>query len=281
MSAPIDRRTFLGALPAAALLTGCGPSGLLTSPSRTLAGYGVQLYTLRSMMAGDVDGTLAAVAGIGYAEVEFAGLYGLTPRQMRNKLDAVGLRAASSHQSVSEIRGNWASILDGAQELGQALVVVPSIPSDLRTPDGLRGLADDFNRAGEAAKAVDLRFGYHNHDWEHRALSDGTVPMDLLLERTEAGLVDWQMDVFWTVHGGADPVAYLNDTAGRVTSIHVKDRTSIGEMVDVGDGAIDFAALIPFAEGLGLLHAFVEHDQPGDDAMESVRRSFTHLSTLS
>ena len=281
MSAPIDRRTFLGALPAAALLTVCGPNGSSASPRRTLASYGVQLYTLRSVMADDVDGTLAAVAGIGYAEVEFAGLYELTPREMRERLDAAGLRAASSHQTVSEVRGNWASILDGAQELGQALVVVPSIPSGLRIPDGLRALADDFNRAGEAARAVGLRFGYHNHDWEHWALSDGTVPMDLLLERTEAGLVDWQMDVFWTVHGGADPVAYLNDTAGRVTSIHVKDRTSAGEMVDVGDGVIDFGALIPFAERLGLLHAFVEHDQPGEDAVESVRRSITHLSTLS
>ena len=216
---------------------------------------------------------------MGYSEVEFAGLHGLTPREMRTKLDSVGLRATSSHQSVMEVRGDWPRILEGAQELGQSLVVVPSIPGDERTPEGLRRLADDFNRAGETARVAGLRLGYHNHDWELKALPDGTTPMDLLLESTDPDLVDWQMDIFWTVHGGADPATYLAQTAGRVTSVHLKDRTAGGDMVDVGDGVIDFGVLLPLAEELGLRHAFVEHDQPGD-AMESVRRSFTHLSTL-
>jgi len=281
MSETVDRRTFLGALPVAALVARYSASGPSASARRTIDGFGVQLYTLRSVMPGDVDGTLTAVAEIGYREVEFAGLYGLTPREMRAKCDGVGLRAESSHQSVGELRGDWAGVLEGAQELGQDLVIVPSIPDDLRTSEQLRRLADDFNRAGEAARAAGLRFGYHNHDWEHRALDDGTVPIDLLLERTDPDLVDWQMDVFWTVHAGADPVRYLNEAGGRVTSIHVKDRTPGGEMVAIGDGVIDFGALIPLAERLGLRHAFVENDRPGDDPVENVRRSFAHLSTLS
>jgi sugar phosphate isomerase/epimerase len=159
-------------------------------------------------------------------------------------------------------------------------VVVPSVPAAERTPEGLRRLADDFDRAGEAARAAGLRFGYHNHDWEHRALADGTVPIDLLLERSDPAVVDWQMDIFWTVHGGADPERYLDETAGRVTSVHVKDRSPDGRMVDVGAGVIDFAALLPLAERHGLLHAFVEHDQPGDDPIASVRRSYEHLSAV-
>ena len=275
----MDRRTFLGALPAAALVAGCGAGASSTSARRTFERFGVQLYTLRSAMADDVDRTLAVVAEVGYTEVEFAGLYGLTPRQMRVKLDAVGLQAISSHQSVAEVRGDWPRILAGAQELEQSLVVVPSIPGDERTPEGLRRLADDFNRAGEMARVAGLRFGYHNHDWEFGALPDGTTPMDLLLESTDPNLVDWQMDIFWTVHGGADPAAYLKEAAGRVTSVHLKDRTANGDMVDVGEGVIDFGALLPLAEGFGLLHAFVEHDRPGD-AVESIRRSLTHLSTV-
>ena len=272
----IDRRTFLGVAPAALLAAGaCGRAS--ASARRELAGWGIQLYTLRSAIAGDVGRTLAAVAQIGYREVELAGLYGLTPAQMRAKLGAVGLAATSSHQSVADVRGEWPRVLDGARELGQRLVVVPSIPAEERTAEGLRRLADDFNRAGEASRAAGLRFGYHNHDWEHRALADGTVPIDLLLERTDPALVDWQMDIFWTVHGGADPARYLREAAGRVTSVHVKDRTRDGRMADVGAGVIDFATLIPQAEGLGLLHAFVEHDQPGDDPVASARRSFEHL----
>ena len=245
-------------------------------PTARLDRWGVQLYTLRGLMADDPEGTLEAVAGAGYAEVELAGLYGMTPAEMRGRLDAVGLRAASSHQSVGDVRGGWDRTLDGALALGQALVVVPSIPGADRTADGLRAVADDFNRAAAAASEVGLRFGYHNHDWEFRPLPDGTVPMDLLLERTDPETVDWQMDVFWTVHGGADPLALIDET-GRVTSLHVKDRTASGEMVAVGDGVIDFATIVSRAEAAGLLHAFVEHDNP-DDPLESVRRSLAHLT---
>ena len=277
----MDRRSFLGTLPAAALLAGCTQREASVAASRATRNWGLQLYTLRSVLADDVDRTLTAVAEIGYGHVEFAGLYGLTPREMRSRLDATGLRATSSHQSVGDVRGDWERILEGAQELGQSLVIVPSISSDLRTPDGLRELADDFNRAGESARAAGLRFGYHNHDWEHQAFPDGTVPIDLLLERTDPAVVDWQMDIFWTVHAGADPVRYLNETAGRVSSVHVKDRTASGDMVAVGNGEIDFATLLPLAEGLGLQHAYVEKDRPGDDPLANVRRSFEHLSTLS
>ncbi len=276
----IDRRSFLAAAPGLALLAACERGQPATSPTRALDALGVQLYTLRSALADDLDGTLAAVARVGYREVELAGLYGLTPREMRARLEAVGLRATSSHQSVDDVRGGWARVLDEARELGQSLVVVPSIPAAERTPEGLRRLADDFNRAGEAARAAGLRFGYHNHDWEHRALVDGTVPIDLLLERTNPAVVDWQMDIFWTVHGGADPARYLSGASGRVTSVHVKDRSPDGRMVDVGAGVIDFAVLLPLAERHGLLHAFVEHDQPGDDPVASVRRSYEHLSVV-
>jgi sugar phosphate isomerase/epimerase len=295
----IDRRGFLGVAPLAALVAGgrllddrlreretgvsarrawSGQrSSSLLRPRPRLDRLGVQLYTLREEMAREPERTLEAVAAIGYEEVELAGLYGMTVHEMREKLEAVGLRAASSHHGLDAVRGAWDETLRGALELGQSLVVVPSIPPEERTPEGLRRIADDFNRAGEAARAAGLRFGYHNHDWELRALADGTVPMRLLLERTDAALVDWQMDLFWTVHGGGDVMVYLAATAGRVTSVHVKDRTASGDMVDVGDGAIPFDEILVEAERLGLRHVFVEHDRP-EDALESVRRSYQHLT---
>ena len=281
----MDRRNFIAAMPAIGFLGSrprglpVGGQGLVLGQALVIEEIGVQLYTLRSLLSEDVDGTLALVAEIGYRTVEFAGLYGFTPREMRGKLDAAGLRAVSSHAGVIEIRGDWPFFLEGAQELGQDLVFVPSIPESERTPEGLRHLAEDFNRAGEMARSAGLRFGYHNHDWEFAALSDGTIMMDVLLECTERRLVDWQMDIFWTVHGGGDPMVYLEREAGRVTSVHLKDRTSDGLMVDVGKGVIDFATILPRAEELGMLHAFVEHDTP-DAPLESVRYSFNALSAL-
>ena len=247
----MDRRNFIAAMPAIGFLGSrprglpVGGQGLVLGQSQVIEEIGVQLYTLRSLLSEDVDGTLALVAEIGYRTVEFAGLYGFTPREMRGKLDAAGLRAVSSHAGVNEIRGDWPFFLE----------------------------------AGEMARSAGLRFGYHNHDWEFAALSDGTIMMDVLLECTERRLVDWQMDIFWTVHGGGDPMVYLEREAGRVTSVHLKDRTSDGLMVDVGKGVIDFATILPRAEELGMLHAFVEHDTP-DAPLESVRYSFNALSAL-
>lgn len=203
----IDRRAFLGALPIAVFGAGrrSGVAGVIdpegsfgTDPPPQLGaigrveGWGVQLYTVRNEMMEDADRTLAAIAEVGYTEVELAGLYGLTAREMRGKLDAVGLRATSSHHGLSDLRDDWERMLEDALELGQDLVVVPSIPVDERTAGNLTRVADDFNRAGRVAAGLGLRFGYHNHDWEFEPLPDGTIPMELLLERTDGEYVDWQ-----------------------------------------------------------------------------------------
>lgn len=240
---------------------------------------GVQLYTLRSLMGDDLEGTLTALAEMGYEEVEFAGLWGRSPQQMRTLLDERGLRAASSHHGLNEVRGDWNATLEAAATLGQDLIVVPSINRDEQTLDGLLAVAEDFNAAGEAARAMGLSFGYHNHAWEFEALPDGTLPYDLLLEKTDPELVSFQMDVFWTVHGGADPMEYFGAYPGRFTSVHVKDRTVSGEMVSVGDGVIDFTSLVSRADRAGIRHYFVEHDNP-EDPIRSVRRSYAALSRV-
>ena len=273
----LDRRSFLAALPGAALAARYAGEGFARRPA--LDAVGVQIYTLRTEMAADAAGTLAAVAEIGYTEVELFGPYGLAGRQMRTQLDNAGLRAASSHVSIGDVRDRWSATLESAQELGQALIVVPSLPESERDSESLRKIADEFNSAGESAKAAGMRFGYHNHQWEVTPRYDGVRPIDILMEYTDPALVDWQMDIFWAVDGGADALAELDRHRGRITSVHVKDRTSSGEMVDVGDGVIDFSAILRHAESLGLTHQFVEHDRPAD-ALVSVRRSFAGVKAL-
>ena len=294
----LDRRSFLGALPGAVVMAGglgglgrawpgaegwstgnTGHPGSDGGRAQVPSAIGVQLYTVRSVMATDPEGTLATIADIGYEEVELAGLYGMSAREMKALLDAAGLAATSSHHSLEEVRGGWEATLEAAVALGQRLVVVPALPVAERDGEALRRVADDFNRAGEAARAAGLRFGYHNHDWEMRPGPDGARPIDLLLDRTDPELVDWQMDVFWVVHAGADPIAELDARAGRVTSLHVKDRTAAGEMADVGAGVIDFRPVLARAGELGLLHQYVEHDEPGDP-IASVRASFRALAAL-
>ena len=265
----MDRRSFVAALSAVPFAARLDSDSFLDRP-------GVQLYTVREAMAEDADRTLAVLAEIGYRDVELAGTYGMTPAAFRRRLDDAGLRAVSGHIDFTEVRGDWQRTLDAAAELGHELIVVPFLPEHVRTGDGYLEVADDFNRAGEAAQRMGLRFGYHNHAFEFE-VTDGVVPMAVLLDETDPAIVDWQMDVYWTVDGGQFPLTWLERYPGRVTSVHIKDRTAGGTMVDVGDGVIDFGRILAAGQDQGLRYGFIEHDFPGDP-ITSVRRSFEHMT---
>lgn len=144
--------------------------------------------------------------------------------------------------------------------------------------DDYREVAEQFNEMGEACRDAGLQFGYHNHDFEFETM-EGTTPMDIILEETDPELVVIEMDIYWWIDGGADPLAYIERYPGRFPLCHVKDRTADGEMVDVGDGAIDFAAIFERSDEAGLEHYFVEHDEP-EDPMETVQRSYEYLREL-
>lgn len=286
----VDRRTFIQHGIAAGLgAVGLSASVLATTkrgwaaelPARApYAPLGIQLYTLRSLLSDDVPGTLEQVARIGYDEVEFAGLHGLSVGEMRAILDGVGLRAASSHVGLDVIRQGWPRALDEAQTLGQSWIVCPSLPGRERTPDGYRRIADDFNRAGEAAQAEGLGFAFHNHAAEFEPLErGGERGYDILIEQCDPELVRMQLDVFWAVHAGEDPIAWFRAHPGRFTSIHAKDRTADGRMVAVGRGAIDFGEVLAEGTAAGVEHVFVEHDRP-EDPLEVARTSHRTLSAL-
>lgn len=270
----MERRLFLSA-GAAALAAGFLPRPSLARPASTV---GIQLYTVRRLMSSDASGTLAALAQIGYREVELAGRYGLSPADFRKLLDAHGLVAPATHVSLGLVRNNLPQVLDDAAALGSHWVIVPSLDGPDRTPDGVRRAAETLNQAGLKAKERGLRMGYHNHEYEFRAV-EGKSSFDVLLEQTDAGLVDFEMDLFWIRRGGADPLAYFNRYPGRFVALHVKDMAQDGKMVNVGEGAIDFAGIFAQADRAGVKHYFVEHDQPADP-LNDVRVSFAAVQKL-
>jgi sugar phosphate isomerase/epimerase len=281
----MDRRTFARALPvaaAAAAASYCGrtANAQADAPARVvpLDSIGIQLYTLRSLLSSNVEGTLASVAAIGYREVEFAGLHGKTPAEMRQILDRVGLRAVSSHHSMRDVRQNWQRVLDEANTLGQRYVVIASLDRADRTPDRYRIIAEEFNTAGEAARNAGLHFGFHNHDAEFERIDDSTG-YDVLLERTNPSLVAMELDLYWIVNAGRDPISYFDKYAGRFHLVHVKDRTAAGEMVNVGAGVIDFRAIFARAREAGIRHYLVEHDRPASP-LDDVRASHNYLRRL-
>lgn len=264
--------------------TGDGDAGAPTGLNPPLERIGVQLYTVRSLMADDVAGTLDAVAAIGYEEVEFAGYFGHEAGQVRAWLDAAGLAAPATHLDLDALTGSaLEATLEDATILGHGWLVVPWIPEAMRTSDGYREVADLLNRAGSVAAAAGVRVGYHNHTFEFEVLegadAGGRTGYSLLLEHLDPGLVDLEIDLHWSAVAGVDALELFADQPGRFPLCHVKDLTADGRMADVGAGVIDWPRLFTRSEEAGLQHYIVEHDQPGDP-LASIEASHRYLAGM-
>jgi sugar phosphate isomerase/epimerase len=252
-------------------------SAVPNEESTSLDRIGLQLYTVRSLMAEDVERTLEMVAGVGYHEVEFAGYFDRQPAALRATLDSLGLAAPATHVDLATLRDRFPEVLEAAATLGHRYVVLPWLaPEDHDSLDDYRRLADEMNQLGEACRSADVQFAYHNHDFEFERL-EGEIPFDLLLARTDPELVAIELDLFWIIDAGSDPLTYFETHPGRFRLCHVKDRAADGTMVEVGAGVIDFTNIFARSEQAGLAHYFVEHDQPGDPEA-SIRASYLHLS---
>jgi sugar phosphate isomerase/epimerase len=282
--APIatTRRVFLqrlGAALALGALPRCADADDWTRPPPPGPDLGIQLYTLRSILPQDFDGTLARLADVGYREVEFAGYHGRDPAAVRAALDAAGLRAPSAHVAIEALDAEWARTLEAAHAIGHEWLVVAWIPEELRPDlDGYRRIAERFNQAAATAREAGIGFAYHNHDFEFVPL-EGRTPYDVLLEETDPELVRLELDLYWITKGGRDPLDYFARYPGRFPLVHVKDMGEDGGMVDVGEGTIDFARIIARREEAGIRHWFVEHDVPADP-MRTARVSYENLRRL-
>lgn len=273
-----DRRGFLAAA-GAGLAAVILPGPLPAASTGRLGPIGVQLYTLRSLLPGDFDGTLTAVRAIGYREVEFAGYHGRTAKQVRATLDRIGLSAPSAHVPFEALRDEPNRVLDDAETVGHKYLVVAWLAeADRQTVPALVRTAAAFNLIGERTRERGMRFAYHNHDFEFARVG-GRVAYDVLLDDTVSDLVSYEMDLFWVAKGGADPLAYFARYPERFPLVHVKDMAAGQQMTEVGKGHIDWRRIFGKRKQAGIEHYFVEHDEP-IDPLASVRTSFDYLRKL-
>lgn len=272
-----SRRRFLRQSSVAGLL------GLLSAFSsqaqgRKISRIGLQLYSLRNEMASDFEGTLRKLAELGYKEMQFAGYHGKSPEYVKKLLDQLELTSPASHVSLNLVRKELDKQIDIAREMGQRYIVVPSIPSDERTLDHYQLHAETLNEAGERCRKAGLAIAYHNHSFEFELQSNMTG-YDHLLASTDPSLVSFELDLYWAVNAGADPITLFKKHPGRFPLVHVKDQNASGEMVDVGKGVINFSEIFKHSDTAGIRHYFVEHDYP-DDGINSIADSYNALSNI-
>jgi sugar phosphate isomerase/epimerase len=276
------RRSFLGTAAVAAVGLACGRrslGALDTVGGNRLSRIGIQLYTLRQAASADLASTLARLAKIGYKELEFAGYYNHPATEVRALLEQNGLTAPSAHVGLNLIESAADKTFADAKVVGHEWITVPSLPSGKHeTIDDWKRVAARFNAAATKAKAAGFRFAFHNHNDIIRKTGD-VLPIDILMKETDPALVSYEMDIYWVVNGGADPLDLLARYPGRFKMFHVKDAMPGPEhrMADVGAGSIDFKTI--FARARGIEHYFVEHDQPADP-FASAAASYGYLSKL-
>lgn len=241
----------------------------------------LQWYTVREDAARDFIGTLEQVAAIGYAGLELWGYGSLTPQELRAKLDALGLAAASSHVALTRLESDLDAVIAECRTLQCPTIVCPFLPPERRTESDYRQLAPSLNRIGGTAKASGLTFCYHNHAFEFETEIDGTSAYDWLMANTDPALVQIELDAFWVQKAGRDPAVYIDRYSGRVPLVHLKDMTADAEQTfaPVGTGSVDFAPLFAAAERGGVQWFIVEQDRAVGSAIEAARTSWNNLRT--
>ena len=247
------------ALPATVCLALAACTGV-TMPPRT--DMGVQLYTVRADMERDAIATLRHVARLGFGEVEFAGTYGNPPEALCAETRRLDLGVAAAHADWAQLKSDPEAAIAGAKALCADTIILAWLPPEERRSradwDAWIGRLNGINRM---AKAQGLALAYHAHDFEFRAI-EGSRPIDLLM----AGLdprIGFELDTYWVLRGGEDPVAFYRAHRDRITHFHLKDAASDGSMADIGAGTIDFAALVREV-GESETHWLVERDDAPD-----------------
>lgn len=247
----------------------------------------VQLYSVRDDIRSDYDATIAAVAEMGYTGVEAAGynegqFYGMSPADFKKSIEDAGMEVLSSHTSRpladnpaetnwDETWAWWDTAINAHKEAGMKYIVTPWMPTPTTLAD-LQLYCDYYNQIGERCNAAGLRFGYHNHSFEFKEI-EGQLMYDYMIENTDPDKVFYQMDVYWVIEGGHDPVAYFNKYPGRFEQLHIKDETEIGR-----SGKVDFENIFNNVDESGAKYMIVEVERYTGTPLEGVKESYDYLN---
>lgn len=319
-----SRREFFKTSAMAATATVLASSPLMAAiRSRSnISNIGLQLWSIAKFLEKDFTGAIKMVSQIGYKELELfgpfpfstqkdkdawktitpmvgfsqSGYFNHSAKELKEIFDSKGLSTPAMHVGLDTLRNKLGETAEAAHILGQQYAGIASIPAEERhTLDDYKRMADEFNVIGEKAKALGIRFYYHNHGYGLKEM-EGKIPFDLVLERTDPSLVYLEMDIYWTTAGGADAVKYLDNNRGRYKLMHVKDMKKqvrfsgdggdpqqwvelFPYITDAGSGVLDLKTIISHAKKSGVDHFIIENDVI-TNPKDSLEKGYKFLSSL-
>src|SRR5271156_1519884 len=264
---------------------------------------GLQLYSVRDLLPKDYEGTLEQLSAMGYREVEAAGFFGRSASDVKHTMEQAGLRCVSAHYSYADLAPHLDESIEFGKALGLEYIICasPGLPEgspaksanarvarEAMTLDDWRWNAEQFNRIGETVNAAGIKFGYHNHTAEFRAVN-GVVIYDELMRLTDSTKVTMEMDCGWVIVGGKNPVDYLRRYPARFSMLHVKDFKLSGEpgsdtnpppSAELGRGSIDYRPIFLAAKKANIKHAFIEQEQYDMPPMDALKIDAEYMKRL-
>lgn len=296
-----NRRTFLQRAGVAAAAAFLSPSIITSALANTsnlkISKIGIQLFTLREQLTANVTETITKVAKIGYNQVEtyygypgkyeVKGFWGLEAKDFNALLQSNNLTSPSGHYNTTEFLTSsddklLKQYIETAATVGQKYFIIPALPPNVRTAgtlDDYKKMAAKFNIAAELCQKSGLKLGYHNHNFEFKDQGSGQTGYDILLKETDPKLVSFELDLFWAVNAGLDPIEMFKQNPGRYKLFHVKDMDKQDKSIfaEVGSGRIDFKSIFAQAKLAGLDYIFTEQDVIKKEPYESISESYNYI----
>lgn len=286
----ISRKNFLKTATAGLALTaitgkvmGSDISDSLNS-AKKLKEFGLQLYTLRDVLPKDPKGILKQVAAMGYTQIEsFEGkdgmFWGMKNTEFKKYMDDLGMKIVSSHCNIEK---DFERKADEAAEIGMKYLIDPYVGTK-KDADTYKKVADKFNERGETCRKAGIRFAYHNHGYTFEPV-EGQMPMDIFMKNTDPSLVDFELDIYWVVAAGEDPIKWFQKYPNRFRLAHIKDRTKGAPLSEenascvLGQGSIDYPKIMKAAQKNGLIYSIVEQEKyEGTTSLQATRDNADYL----
>ena len=278
----MKRRTFIQS--SALAMAG---AGLATSAWAAASKYknkiGLQLYSLRDIIGKDPKAVLKSVADFGYKELETYGYkegkyFGLPAKEYGEYVKSLGMKTVSGHYGIDLVVNSWEQTCADAKLIGQEYVVVPYLTEKYyQTLDDVKKTCALINTGVEVAKKYGLKMGYHNHAFEFKPV-EGQVMYEVMLKELDPR-ISLEMDIYWVVNAGMDPIALFNKYPGRFHQWHVKDmdKTDRSRNADIGTGSIDYKPIFEQTNKAGMKHFYIEQETYPSSSTESVKASIKGL----
>lgn len=287
-----NRRTFL-------TQAGLISAGMMVAPKLVMAKaqsnvVGLQLWSMRDQLPHNVPTVIGKVAKAGYKEVETYGynkkdgFWGLDAKAFSDLLKRNGMSTPSGHFEFDHFfatgqTDELESYIDAAHITGMEYIIVPHLDGNfIKTVDDFKRIADKLSTAAAICKKAGLKFGYHNHNFEWKKV-DGTTFYDTILSHTDPNVVKMEMDLYWVVRTGQDPVAIIKAHPGRFFAFHIKDMDKSNHELntEIGSGTIDFKRIMSYAKLAGVKHFIVEQENYTNiDPYVSITQSCNYVKNV-